>query len=95
MSERIAACSCGQLSIAGASTTYTRRADRGNNLTFHFCPHCGSTVYWAPGADAGLIVVALGASADPSCPAPRFSVWESARHPWTERIADIPMEHSP
>jgi hypothetical protein len=83
-----------QVSIAGPSTRYTRRADSGNSLTFHFCPHCGSTVYWENGGYPEFIAVALGAFADPGYPPPRVSVWESKRHPWTERIADCPMEHS-
>ena len=33
-----------QVSIAGEATTWTRTADSGHSLTFHFCPTCGSTV---------------------------------------------------
>jgi hypothetical protein len=83
-----------QVSIAGASTEYTRRADSGNSVTFHFCPRCGSTVYWEPSGYPEYVTVALGAFADPSLPQPRISVWEQTRHPWTEHIADCAMEHS-
>lgn len=83
-----------RVTIEGRSTAFTRRADSGNSVTFHFCPDCGSTVYWELSGYSGLIAVALGMFADPSYPAPNISVWESMRHPWTERIADCRMEHS-
>ncbi|MBS0388109.1 MAG: GFA family protein [Proteobacteria bacterium] len=82
-----------QVQVEGRSSTYTRRADSGNTVRFHFCPECGSTVYWEPGAFPDKITVALGAFADPSYPAPAHSVWEAMRHPWTQHIADVPMEH--
>jgi hypothetical protein len=34
--------------ITGESTAYRRIAESGNAITFHFCPHCGSTVYYLP-----------------------------------------------
>jgi hypothetical protein len=80
--------------IAGQSTAYTRIADSGNIVTYHFCPTCGSTVYWELSGYPGLITVALGMFADPSYPPPKVSVWESMRHPWTDNIADLPMDHS-
>jgi hypothetical protein len=82
-----------QVQIEGRSTTYTRQSDSGNNTRFHFCPECGSTVYWEPGGYPGFIYVALGMFADPNYPAPAHSVYETRRHPWTMHIADCPMEH--
>jgi len=35
-----------QVTFAGKSTAWMRTAESGNALTFHFCPTCGSTVYW-------------------------------------------------
>ena len=35
-----------QVTFAGRESTWTRTAESGNALTFHFCPLCGSTVYW-------------------------------------------------
>ena len=35
-----------QVSFAGETTAWTRAAESGNALTYHFCPTCGSTVYW-------------------------------------------------
>ena len=83
-----------QVSISGRSTCYTRAADSGNSVSFHFCPTCGSTVYWELSGFSDLIAVALGMFADPGYPAPMISVWERTRHPWTEHIADQAMQHS-
>ena len=66
--------------IEGRSTEFVRISDHGEARSFHFCPDCGSTVYY--GTDPELIAVPIGVFADPSFPAPRVSVWESRRHPW-------------
>jgi hypothetical protein len=69
-----------RVQIEGRSTEYVRISDAGEPRTFHFCPECGSTVYY--GTDPELIAVPIGAFAEPTFPAPRVSVWESRRHSW-------------
>jgi hypothetical protein len=32
--------------IEGHATRFSRVADSGKRIDFHFCPACGSTVYW-------------------------------------------------
>src|SRR5216684_9032657 len=32
--------------IEGARKVYARLADSGYDIRFHFCPECGSNVYW-------------------------------------------------
>jgi len=76
------------VTIAGRATEYVRIADSGNGITFHFCPKCGSTVYYLLNDIPDVIAVAVGAFADPSFPAPKFSVYESRKHPWTGVPAD-------
>ena len=71
-----------QITFAGRSTAWTRKAESGNALTFHFCPVCGSTVYWEGQGFPGFIAVAIGTFADPDFPAPTIAVWEECRHPW-------------
>src|SRR5215467_5526785 len=37
----------GEVSVVqGASKTYTRESASGKQVTFHFCPECGSTIFW-------------------------------------------------
>ncbi len=120
MSQRLASCSCGQLtaqvvgdpvrvsichclacqrrtgsvfgqqarflrenvSIAGTSTEYVREGDEGTHIAFHFCPQCGSTVYYELGGMAEYLAIPVGAFADPSFPPPSVSVYEERMHGW-------------
>jgi len=70
-----------QVSLSGDSKVYERHVE-GRWLRFHFCPDCGSTVYWYTANHAGRIGVAVGSFADPRYPAPARSVFERSRHDW-------------
>ena len=86
--------SCDQVTIAGNSSSWARAAESGNTLTYHFCPVCGSTVYWENTNRPGQVMVAIGSFADPDFPAPTIAVWEQTRHPWVSLPADKPPKHS-
>ena len=75
--------------IEGRSTKFSREADSGNSVTFHFCPDCGSTVYWELSGAPGFIAVAVGAFADRDFPQPRHSVYEARRHAWVSIPTDV------
>ena len=79
--------------IEGRSTQFSRTADSGNSVTFHFCPDCGSTVYWELSGMPGVLAVAVGAFADPGFAEPRHSVYEARRHPWSMMPGSLVMEH--
>lgn len=83
-----------QVTIAGKSTEWKRTADSGNAMTFHFCPTCGSTVFWDNAGFPELVSVAIGNFADPSFPGPTLAVWEESRHPWVNLPPDTPPKHS-
>ena len=59
-----------------------RGSDAGRKIEIHFCPDCGSSVFWYAEWGPALIGIAFGAFADPSMPRPTVSVWETTRHPW-------------
>jgi hypothetical protein len=80
--------------VSGRSTAWARKAESGNSLTFHFCPVCGSTVYWDNDGVPGTINVAIGAFADPSFPPPRIAVWEECRHPWVALPDGVPPQRA-
>jgi hypothetical protein len=82
-----------QVTVQGRSKQFSRAADSGNSVTFHFCPDCGATVYWALSGIPGVVAVAVGAFADPGFPEPRHSVYESRRHSWSMAPADLVLEH--
>jgi hypothetical protein len=71
-----------QVRTEGPSKVFVRGSDAGRKLEIHFCPECGSSVFWHAEALPDMIGIAFGAFADPSMPWPTFSVWETTRHPW-------------
>ena len=131
MSNRLASCSCGQLtaqvkgepvrvsichclacqrrtgsvfgqqarflrehvSPSGVSSEYVRVGDEGTRAKFHFCPRCGSTVYYELEGLEEYLAIPVGAFADPSFPPPRVSVYESRMHSWVVPPPDA--EHIP
>ncbi|MGO4405422.1 GFA family protein [Bosea sp. RAF48] len=72
----------GAVVISGTYSDYDRPADSGFRVLHHFCPVCGSTVFWEPSRRPEMIAVAVGAFADPEFPAPQKAVFEQHRHPW-------------
>jgi hypothetical protein len=78
-----------RISIEGTSTQYVRTADSGNQITFHFCPTCGATVFYAPNQEPELIAIPVGAFAEPGFPAPTVSVYEARMHSWTGLPPDV------
>ena len=79
-----------QITFSGKATTWVRAAESGHTLTFHFCPTCGSTVYWENTGFPDIITVAIGNFADPHFPPPAIAVWEESRHPWVSLPPDTP-----
>ncbi|NKB60582.1 MAG: aldehyde-activating protein [Alphaproteobacteria bacterium] len=71
-----------RVEIDGDSKSFARPADSGYTMTFRFCPHCGSNLYWLASRFPRHIGVAVGGFADPEFPAPSFSVFEKWKHPW-------------
>lgn len=85
--------SADQVSVEGVASSYERLTDEGNTFVTFSCPHCGSTVYVKAGKHPTLILVAVGAIADPSFQAPVRSVWEEAMHHWVRIPGDV--QHFP
>jgi hypothetical protein len=82
-----------RVTIEGHATQRTRRGDSGQPATFHFCPVCGSTVYWEMAGAPGFVAVAVGMFADPSFPPPHVSVYEERQHPWALAAGQLPLDH--
>jgi len=68
--------------VSGANTTFVRRSDVGRKLEFHFCPECGSTVWWEPEFYPDKIAIAVGAFADADFPPPLRAVFAQSCHRW-------------
>jgi hypothetical protein len=81
-----------KVAIRGASTVFARTGDSGGKIDFHFCPSCGSTVYYAIDQMEDVVAVPLGAFADRDFPEPRVSVYEARRHPWVTLTTSAELE---
>jgi tetratricopeptide (TPR) repeat protein len=70
--------------VEGRFTDYVRVSDEADRKrhVFHFCSDCGSTVFYTEPDEPDLVVVSVGAFADPSFPAPQESGYGVRRHGW-------------
>jgi hypothetical protein len=75
-----------QVQITGRFNDYTRISDEADRQAhdFHFCPDCGSQVFYTQPDDPDLVVVSVGSFADPSFPPPTMSGYDSRRHSWIQ-----------
>ena len=75
-----------QVQIAGRFSDYSRISDEADRRehAFHFCPDCGSQVFYTEPTEPDLIVVSVGSFADPSFPPPTESGYHHRRHLWLE-----------
>ena len=78
------------VAIEGEHRTWQRAGDSGQVLTFHFCPTCGSTVFWERESAPDMLTGAVGAFADPAFPAPVRTVWTESMHDWLPFPESIP-----
>jgi len=70
--------------IEGVHKAFGRSSDAGRNLEYHFCPECGSTVFWNLDAAPELTAVAVGCFTDPAFPAPTRAIWAEHKFQWVE-----------
>jgi hypothetical protein len=68
--------------IEGEHKIYARIADSGYEIRFHFCPNCGTIVFWEGDHHPENFGIAVGAFADPDFPPPTSSGWEESMHRW-------------
>jgi hypothetical protein len=86
----------GQVQVDGRFSDYSRISDEADRKehVFHFCPECGSQVFYTEPDEPDLVVVSVGAFADPSFPPPTESGYDSRRHPWI-RLPESISAHAP
>jgi hypothetical protein len=73
-----------QVQVTGRFRDYSRISDEADRKehVFHFCPDCGSQVFYTEPTEPDLVVVSVGSFADPTFPPPTESGYDSRRHPW-------------
>ncbi len=74
----------------GEEKIYARLGDSGSEIRFHFCPNCGTSVYWEGDRNPATYGIAVGAFADPNFPPPTSSGWEELMHRWLGLPPGIP-----
>ena len=86
-----------KVKIEGTSTKWTFPSDStkhtcdNGGATYHFCPVCGTTVYWDIATSPDFVGLAIGTLFDPSFPPPKISGYEKYAHPWAMEPADLPI----
>jgi hypothetical protein len=60
--------------VYGPCKLFTRLADSGRKFETHFCPGCGSSLYWESERNSGMVGVAVGEFTNPQFPEPVRSV---------------------
>jgi hypothetical protein len=83
------------LSISGEHKAYTRKANSGLNVTLHFCPVCGVTVFWYAEKNPGRIGVAVGCFDDLNFPRPIRAAFCRSKFSWVDFASDIPQSLQP
>ena len=73
-----------QVVTEGRTTQYVRVVGDSEKITFHFCPQCGSTLYWFMESLPELIGTGVGNFTDPGFPNPTVAVFENRKHSWIE-----------
>ena len=85
-----------RVQIDGRSKTWSRIADSGHRATYRFCPDCGSTLAYVIEGWPGVTAIPVGNFADPTFPAPLFSVYEHRKHAWVDILgAEVAHSASP
>jgi len=72
--------------ISGAKPVAYRSCDS-EGVTYHFCPECGSNVYYVFDDLPDIVGIKVGAFTDPTFPPPNISGFEEYRFPWTMNVA--------
>jgi hypothetical protein len=73
-----------QVKVVGRFNDYARISDEADRKehVFHFCPECGSQVFYTEPDEPDFVVVSVGSFADPSFPPPTESGYDHRRHSW-------------
>jgi hypothetical protein len=55
---------------------------KGSSVSDHFCPTCGSTLYWVIDGEHPIMAMTVGNLVDPGFPAPDMELHTERRHHW-------------
>jgi hypothetical protein len=69
------------VNVEGEYKKWTRLGSSGLPLTNHFCPECGTNLFWAPEVRPDHYGVAVGCLTSPVAE-PGNTIWTSEKQPW-------------
>jgi hypothetical protein len=80
-----------QVRVDGRHATYRRISDEEDRKPhdFHFCPDCGSQVFYTEPDEPDLVVVSVGSFADPTFPPPTEEGYSSRRQRWLPALTIV------
>ncbi|MXO91765.1 GFA family protein [Pontixanthobacter aquaemixtae] len=81
-----------KVNTQGEDRVWHLTADSGEVSEHHFCPTCGSEVWYVARPHRDLIAIPIGNFADPSFPPPSYSVYEDRQHDWVAVVGEE-IEH--
>lgn len=85
------------LSVSGALSEHSKKANSGNEITRQFCPNCGTHLFARSDARPQFRVVRVGNLEDPSSIRPDMNIWSSSAPAWAcldmalERVEQQPV----
>ncbi len=78
-----------RVTVSGEHRSWTRIADSGGKITFHFCPTCAAILFYELDGLPDFLALPVGAFADADFPPPKVAVYETRRAPWLTSPACI------
>ena len=79
----------GQVEVRGDHASFTRSSEDGFWVRHHFCPTCGTRVFYAIERRPGMISIPVGAFSDPDFPSPAVEVYGERRCSWLPELAPV------
>lgn len=79
------------LGTTGESQVFRRSTDKGNEAERHFCPRCGSTVFWFISLLPNRVGVNWGGTQQPTEIRPSQLVWSRSFPRWLELKESVPQ----
>lgn len=80
----------GDVSVSGATKSFTVTADSGNAYTRYFCPACGSRLYARHSGRPGMVIVHVGLLEETGWFAPQVVLYTRSRPAWDITRTDVP-----
>jgi hypothetical protein len=81
------------IEVAGSMSSFTSKAESGNDISRHFCSSCGCHLFANSAASPQYRVVRLGTLDDPSSIKPVINMWASSAPSWACLDPNLKIEN--